>query len=101
MSEVFCKDVPVQHPMQRIIMGPIDKNGIYNAIMLVALFSLEETLGERWTNHFPPAPFFFFLSGDQLAHTNSTSSFFLFLFFKATISPQWLSELRQLWPSVS
>ena len=39
--------------------------------------------------HSSPVVFFFFLvSGDQLAHTNST------------ISPQWLSELRQLWLSV-
>ena len=36
--------------------------------------------------------FFFFLSGDKLAHTKST--------LQARISPQWLSELRRLWPSV-
>ena len=31
--------------------------------------------------------------GDYLAHTDST--------LYARISPQWLSELRRLWPSVS
>ena len=36
--------------------------------------------------------FFFFVSGDQLACTNST--------LKARIRPQWLSRLRQLWMSV-
>ena len=35
--------------------------------------------------------FFFFLSGDQLARTNCT--------LYVRISPQWLSELRWLWPS--
>ena len=34
----------------------------------------------------------FFFCGDQLTHTNSTLS--------ARISPQWLSELRRLWPNV-
>ena len=34
---------------------------------------------------------FFFLSGDKLAHTNST--------LYARIGPRWLSELRRLWPS--
>ena len=40
-----------------------------------------------------PCPRFFFLSEDQLMHTNST--------FQARISPQWLSKLRWVWPSVS
>ena len=45
----------------------------------------------------PRLRFFFFFSssffsGDQLAHTNSTLS--------ARMGPQWLSELRRLWPSV-
>ena len=31
-------------------------------------------------------------SGDQLVHTNST--------LQASISPQWLSKLSQLWPNV-
>ena len=31
-------------------------------------------------------------SGNQLAHTNST--------LWTRISPQWLSELRRLWPNV-
>ena len=41
---------------------------------------------------FPACAFFFFSNGDQLARTNST--------FQARISPQWLSELRRLWPNV-
>ena len=36
---------------------------------------------------------FYAYNGDQLAHINST--------LYARISPQWLSELRQLWPSVA
>ena len=45
----------------------------------------------------PPALFFFFFSplffnGDQLVHTDST--------FLTRDNPQWLSELRRLWPSV-
>ena len=35
---------------------------------------------------------FLFNGGDQLAHTNSA--------LLAKISPQWLSELKRLWPSV-
>ena len=49
-----------------------------------------------WENlrRFPTCVFvcLFFLSGDQLAHTNST--------LYARISPQWLSELGRLWPAV-
>ena len=46
---------------------------------------------------------FIFLSGDQLARTNFTSSSpssssILLFCFVAGISPQWLSELRRLWP---
>ena len=37
--------------------------------------------------------FLFFSSGDKHAHTYST--------LYARISPQWLSELRQLWPKIS
>ena len=44
------------------------------------------------TIHSPLVLFFFFLSGDSLSHTNST--------LLGRISPQWLSELRRLWPSV-
>ena len=36
--------------------------------------------------------FFFFRSGDRLAHANFT--------LYARISPQWLSKLRRLWPTV-
>ena len=36
--------------------------------------------------------FILYFSADQLAHANST--------LYANIGPQWLSELRQLWPSV-
>ena len=41
---------------------------------------------------FPACAFFFFLSGDQFVHTNST--------VYARIGSQWLSEQRWLWPSV-
>ena len=51
----------------------------------VVAFS-RENFGVRFDDSFP-ASAFIFLSGDQLTYTNST-------FFKARISPQWLSELR-------
>ena len=60
---------------------------------VVALSLLASVLGECSTVHSPCAFFFFFFwSGYKLEHTNST------LFVR--ISPQWLSELRRLWPSV-
>ena len=57
--------------------------------MVVAFSSRARILGECSTIHSPPALFFLL---KWLAHTNST--------LYAMISPQWLSELRRLWPSV-
>ena len=54
-------------------------------------FFAAKTFGEGAAFHSPPA--FYCLSGDQLAHANST--------LYASIGPQWLSELRRLWSSVS
>ena len=51
--------------------------------------------GKVSTIHTQPAPFFFLffrIVGDQLACTIFT--------LKTGISPQWLNELRRLWPSV-
>ena len=54
-------------------------------IVMVAHSSHARILKEAWTNHSPPV---LFLSGDPLVRTSST--------LQARISPQWLSELRQL-----
>ena len=47
----------------------------------------------RMFNPFLPAPFFLFFEVE-------TSSWTLIPLFYARISPQWLSELRRLWPNV-
>ena len=62
---------------------------------LVTVVVASSLLGGFWgkARRFPTCAFFFFLTGDQLAHTNST--------LYARIGPQWLSERRRLWPSVS
>ena len=53
----------------------------------VVAFSLCERIrGEGATNHSPFVLFFLPIGGDQLSGTNSTP--------KASISPQWLNELR-------
>ena len=72
------------------------KNGKYYlllsvriCLMYVYLCVMRLTLEEGLTIYSPPALFFFssfFLSGDQLAHTNSP--------FSTRIGPQWLSGLR-------
>ena len=52
-------------------------------------------LGKRFGESFPAGrlfSIFFLLSGDYLAHTNST--------LYARIGPQWFSELSRLWPNV-
>ena len=57
--------------------------------------SIAITWGEGFMTHSLTAhffSFFFFCSGDQLTHINST--------FQARISPQWHSELRHLWLNV-
>ena len=49
--------------------------------------------GERFHGLFPAIPSFFFLSGESArAHQ---------FHFQARSTPQWLSELRRLWPSAS
>ena len=60
----------------------------------LAFSSLAGTLGKASTIHARRRLFFFFFfrSGDQIAHTNLT--------FWDRISPQWLSQLRRLWPNV-
>ena len=57
-------------------------------------FSLVRAFGGkvRWIISRPRFFFFFALNGDHLANTSFT--------LWATISPQWLSELRQQWKSV-
>ena len=74
-------------------IGVCDLDGVH-AVVVVAFFL---PLRGFWENVRPFIPrlrvfFFFFLSGDYLAHTNST--------LHARISSQWLSELRRPWPSV-
>ena len=61
--------------------------------MVVAFSSPARILGEGSSIHSLPALFKNFFSEDQLTHTNSIH--------QARISPQWLSELRSLWLSVS
>ena len=63
-------------------------------VVLIVAFSLHARIFfERLDDSFSACSFFFiFLSGDELAHTNSTP--------EARISPQWLNELIRLWPSV-
>ena len=59
--------------------------------VMAALSSLAKILGEGSAIHSPPALFFFF-KVEISSRTNST--------LWARISPQWLSELRRLWPNV-
>ena len=62
--------------------------------MLLVAFSSFWGFGGKVQSAFLACAFFFFgLSWDQIAHT-------IFLSYDR-ISPQWLSELRRLWPSVS
>ena len=61
-------------------------------ILISGGFFVARILGGRFIDSFPTCPIFSFLNGDQLVHTNST--------LYARIGPQWLSELRRLWPSV-
>ena len=57
------------------------------------LFPCCEDMGGRFIDSFLTwALFLLFLSGDQLMHTNLT--------LYTMISPQWLSKLKWLWPSV-
>ena len=63
--------------------------------VVVVLSSVVRILGECSTIYFLPACFCCCcccLSGDRLAHTNSTPY--------ARISSQWFSNLRRLWPNV-
>ena len=65
-------------------------------VVVVDFFLACEDLGRKFDHSFPASAFFsflFLLSGNYLAHTNST--------LYARISPQWLGELRRLWPNVS
>ena len=62
-------------------------------LFVCLFFSQSWIMGEIFDESIPACAsgvfcVFFFLSGDQLAHTNST--------FYARISPQWLSESRRL-----
>ena len=59
---------------------------------VVAFSSVVRILGKCSTIHSPYALFLLFCwNGDSLVHTNST--------FSARISPQWLGEVRRLWPN--
>ena len=63
-------------------------------------FVLARDLGESFGDSFFPSCalifFFFFFSGDQLAHINPPP--FFFGGGGCRVSPQWLSELRRMWP---
>ena len=60
--------------------------------LVVVAFSSLAGIFEECSTIRSPACAFFFLSGDEPSHTDPT--------LYARISPQWLSELRRLWPNV-
>ena len=66
----------------------------YRTALIGVFFLATRIFGEGFGDAFSACAFLFlfFISGDQLAHTNST--------LYARIGPQWFSELRRLWPSV-
>ena len=73
-------------------IGVCDLDGVH-AVVVVAFFLLCEDFGRMFNHSFPACGFFFFfLSGDYIAHNYYT--------IHARISSQWLSELRRPWPSV-
>ena len=74
-----------------MVSAHVPLKGEWFLMMVWGLFSSHARIwGECLTIHSLPVPFFgvAFLSGDQLAHTNST--------LYAAIGPQWLSELGRL-----
>ena len=74
---------PTQAPHQQVTWLPLLLVLISDAYTVVALSSLARIFGACLTVHSLPV-LFFFLSGDQITHTNST--------FYTRIGPQWLSE---------
>ena len=69
--------------------------GVYGLVVVVAFSSLARIFGTMFDHSFRACAFFLLFSVEveiSAKHTNST--------LHATISPQWLSELRRLRPSV-
>ena len=60
-------------------------------VMVVGSLLAGEESGRMFYHLFPACAFFFFRSGNELAHASST--------LYARISPQWFSKLRRLWPN--
>ena len=64
-------------------------------VVVVACFLVCEDLGRMFNHSFLACAFFFFFFEVEI------SSRTLIRLFNASFSPQWLSELRRLWPNVS
>ena len=70
-----------------------NETGFVLTVVVVVFSSLARILGECSIIHSPPA--LFFLSEVEISSRTVSPLFY------ARVSPQWLSELRRLWPNVA
>ena len=82
-----CKTVTEEEALARDLRLECGLSHLRTSMERWWLFPRVRGFGESIRQFIPASAFFFFFSGDQVAHTNST--------LKARISPQWLSDGRR------